>query len=86
MKLKDEFLTQDIDDVQFLVPTGTDSFFGLVRSNKTAAFIVDSLKQETTAEEILNKMCARYDAPRETIAEDVKRILDTLREINALEE
>ena len=86
MKLKDDFLTQDIDDVQFLVPIGMDSFYGLARSNKTAAFIVNCLKQETTADAIVDKMCAKYDAPRETIAADVCRILDTLRSIGALEE
>ena len=86
MKLKDDFLTQDIDDVQFLVPIGMESFYGLVRSNKTAAFIVNSLRQETTPDAIVDRMCAKYDAPRETIAEDVERILGILRNISALEE
>ena len=86
MKLKPDFITQDIDDTQFLVPVGAESFYGMVRSNKTAAFIVDSLKRETTAEAIVEDMCARYDAPGEIIREDVERILDTLRRINALEE
>ena len=52
MKLKDDFITQDIDDTQFLVPIGAEAFQGLVRSNKTAAFIVDCLKEETTPEDI----------------------------------
>ena len=41
MKLKNEFITQDIDDTQFLVPVGAEAFSGIVRSNKTAAFIVN---------------------------------------------
>ena len=86
MKLKDDFITQDIDDTQFLVPIGGEAFNGIVRSNSTAAFIVDSLKEETTEEAIVDAMCARYDAPRTEIAADVKEILDTLRKINALEE
>ena len=86
MKLKSEFITQDIDDTQFLVPVGAEAFQGVVRSNKTAAFIVDCLQEETTEEEIVDKMCAKYDAPRDTVAADVKEILDTLRKINALEE
>jgi hypothetical protein len=65
---------------------GAEAFSGIVRSNKTAAFIVDCLKEETTEEQIVNAMCAKYDAPREEIAADVKEILDTLRKINALEE
>ena len=31
-------------------------------------------------------MCARFDAPRETIAADVRKALDILRGINAIEE
>ena len=86
MKLKTDFITQDIDDTQFLVPVGAEAFQGIVRSNKTAAFIVDCLKEETTEEKIVDAMCASYDAPRETIAADVKEILETLRGIHALKE
>ncbi len=86
MKLNSDFITQDIDDTQFLVPLGAEAFRGIVRSNKTAAFIVDCLKEETTEGAIVDAMCARYAAPREEIAADVKEILDTLRRIHALEE
>ena len=86
MKLKQDFITQKIGDTHFLVPIGAEAFNGIVRSNKTAAFIVDCLKEETTEGAIVDKMCAKYDADRETIAADVKKILDTLRGINALVE
>ena len=86
MKLKEDFITQTIDDTQFLIPTGADAFNGIVRSNSTAAFIVDQLKEETTEEKVVNALCAKYDAPREVIEKDVRRILDTLRSINALDE
>lgn len=86
MKLKDSFIAQDIEDTQFLVPLGGEAFRGIVRSNGTAAFIVDCLKQETTEEGIVDAMCAEYNAPREVIAADVAEILDKLRSIHALEE
>ena len=86
MKLKEDFITQNIDDIQFMVPVGTESFSGIVKSNRTAAFIVDCLKEETREEKIVDAMCDRYEAPRETIAADVRRILDTLRKIRAIEE
>ena len=69
-----------------MVAIGAEAFIGIVRSNKTAAFIVDPLKEETTEEAIVDAMCQKYDAPREAIAVDGKEILDTLRQINALEE
>ena len=86
MKLKSSFITQDIDGTQFLVAVGAGDFNGIVKSNKTAAFIVDCLKKETTEEEIVETMLKEYDAPRETIEKDVKTVLDTLRSVHALEE
>lgn len=47
---------------------------------------MDQLKTETTEEQIIDAMCTKYDAPRETITADVKEILDTLRRINAIDE
>lgn len=86
MKLKPDFITQTIDNIQFLVPIGGESFQGIVRSNKTAAFIVDCLKEETTEEAIIDAMCKKYDATREVITSDVREILSTLRRINVLDE
>lgn len=86
MKLNSNFISQDIDDTQFLVSLNDDVFRGLVRSNKTAAFIVNMLKTETTKEKIVDAMSEKYDAPKTVIASDVEEILKTLREIHALDE
>ncbi len=86
MKLKTSFITQEIDGTQFLVPLSGEEFHGMVRSNRTAAFIVDCLKEETTPEQIVNAMCRQYNAPREVITADVEEILNKLRSIHALQE
>lgn len=86
MKLNENFLTQDIDDTQVMVATGNTKFNGIVRSNQTAAEIVNFLKEDTTRDEVLDKMCAKYDAPREEIAADVDMVIATLRRIGALDE
>lgn len=86
MKLKEGFITHETDGEQIMVAAGGINFAGLVRSNRTAAFIVNSLKTETTRESIVDAMAAKYDAPRETIAKDVERILNQLRSIGALDE
>ena len=62
MKLKDTFVTQEMDGEQVMVEAG-GGFAGMVRSNATAAFIIDQLKTETTKEAILDAMCKKYDAP-----------------------
>ena len=86
MKLKDNFITQDVEDIQFLVPVGGEAFQGIVRSNETAAFIVNCLRNETTEEAIAEAMFEEYEAPKDVILADLRKILETLRGINALEE
>ncbi len=86
MKLNDNFLTQEIDDTQVMVATGNSDFSGIVRSNQTAAEIINHLKADTTRDEVVDKMCAKYDAPREEIAGDVDMVIATLRRIGALDE
>ena len=86
MKLKDTFITQDVEDIQFLVPIGGEAFQGIVRSNETAAFIANCLRKETTEEAIAEAMFAEYEAPKDVILADLRKILETLRGINALDE
>lgn len=86
MKLKSDFITHMTGDQQVMVSVSGNGFCGLVRSNATAAFIVDCLKTDTTKEAILDAMCAKYDAPREVMATDVDKVLMNLRGIGALDE
>ncbi len=86
MKLNPNFITQDIGDVQYLVSGGMDGFNGIVKSNSSAAFIVDCLKDETTKEEIVKAVEDKYDASHEVIEKDVDKILEKLRSIGALQE
>ena len=86
MKLKKNFVTQDLDDSQFLIPLVAEAFHGILRSNPTAAFIIECLKKETTFEGIVDAVYDEFDADRETIEKDVKTVLDTLRSIDAIED
>lgn len=86
MKLKSEYLIQDIENTQYMVSIGNGVTNRIIRNNKTAAFIVNQLQEETTVEKIVEAMCAKYDAPREVIAADVEEILQILRKVQALEE
>ncbi|MBQ9080126.1 MAG: PqqD family protein [Clostridia bacterium] len=85
MKLKSGFITREMADEQIMV-SSTGDFSGLIRSNKTAAFIVNCLRTDTTEEEIIKKMLEKYDASEDVIKEDVEKILDTLRGVGALDE
>lgn len=86
MKLKDNYITHETDGEQIMVAAGGSGFSGLVRSNATAAFIVDCLKTETTEADILEKMLAKYDGDAKVMAEDIKMIIGKLRTIGAIDE
>ena len=86
MKLNENFLTQKIDDTQVMVATGDSQFNGIIRSNQTAAEIIDLLREETTRDEVIDKMLAKYDATREEIAPDVDMVIATLRKVGAISE
>ena len=85
MKLKDTYITHDSDGEQILLDTSS-SCAGLIRSNKTAAFIVECLKEETTHEKIVEAMFEKYDAPKEVLAKDVSDVIEKLRKVGALDE
>ena len=85
MKLKENFITQEMDGEQIMVAAG-GGFAGMVRSNATAAFIVDCLKTGTTKEAILDAMEKKYDAPRKVMSADVDMVIGNLRKVGALDE
>lgn len=85
MKLNRDFITHQSDGEHITVSVGS-AFSGLVQSNQTAGFIVECLKEETTEEQIVDKMLEKYDAPREVIASDVANIIERLRSIGAIDE
>lgn len=86
MKLKSEYVTYPVDDKEIMVGTGAGSFKGLVKMNASAAFIISCLKEETDENAILEKMSLKYDGDRQVMADDVSRVVETLRQIGALDE
>lgn len=85
MKLKDTFVSHVTNGEQILVDVSS-SFSGLIRSNKTAAFIVDQLKSETTLDSIVDAMFEKYDAPKEVLRRDAQAVIDKLRSVGAIDE
>ncbi len=85
MKLRKEYVTHNDGEQQMMVDTSA-KFSGLVRNNKTAAYIVDLLKSEITEEQIVAKMLEKYNVEESVLKKDVRRILDTLRSVGAIDE
>ena len=86
MKIKDSFITHESDGESMLIPTGDAEFSGIVKGNSTLGVIIGLLMEETTEDEVIDKMAARFDAPREVIARDVQKVIGELKRIDALDE
>ena len=86
MKLKSDFIIHTSNRETILVPVGGTEFSGIVKGNRTLSAILDLLKQDTDEAAILSAMREKFDASEETIKTDVKKALDELRDIGALDE
>ena len=84
MRLNKNFITHEVEDEQIMIDI-QGKFQGVVTNNETAAFIVNCLKEETSFEEIVEKMFSEYNASKEQIEKDVKNILEKLNKTGALE-
>lgn len=84
MKLNPKFLTHETKGEHITVSTTGTEFNGLIRSNPTAAFIIEALKTDTTERAVVDKLLAKYDVDRATAEKDVANIIGKLRDIGAV--
>lgn len=85
MKINSGFIAHNDGEDKLLVSTGTTKFSGLVRSNPTAGFIIECLAQETTEDEIVAKMQQKWEVSDEIARRDVRKIVEQLRGIGAID-
>lgn len=87
MKLKDTFLMHESQNENILIDASGENFSGFARTNPTAAFIIECLKEDTTEDKIADKMLERYDdVTREVVMKDIVKIVDKLKSIGAIDE
>ncbi len=88
MKLNDGVFLHQVGNEYMGVTQGdaAQSFNGLIRNNKTANSIMELLMVDTTEEKVVAAMLEKYDAPREIIANDVRKIVEKLRLAGLLDE
>ena len=88
MKIKDGFILRDVGDKTFVVATGelSKTFNGMIQLNETGKLIWELLSKETTEEEVVNGIMAKYeDAPLETVKSDVKVFVERIKADGVLE-
>ena len=86
MKLNPNFIVHQAGKETVLVPTGSASFSGVVKGNRTLGVILHLLQRDISEEEIIAAIREGYDAPDNMIEEDVRRALVALQNIGAIDE
>lgn len=85
MKLNSGFISHNDGSDKYLVSTGATKFSGLVKSNPTAGFIIECLEKDTTEDEIVAKMQQKWEVTDEIARRDVRKVVEQLRGIGAID-
>ncbi|MCQ2772220.1 MAG: PqqD family protein [Bacilli bacterium] len=87
MKLKQQFITRMVGDTQMMVDSSAnkDKFNGIVKSNATASFIIDLLKEEKSEQDLVEALLNAYEVDADTALKAVRYVIEKLNSINALE-
>lgn len=86
MKLNKNFITHISGDDNMIVSSGASQFAGIVKGNETAGVIFECLKSDTTKEAIVDVLCEKFNAPKESVGNHVDNIVNKLREIGAIDD
>lgn len=88
MKIKEGFVTRKIADTIVAVPTGEvlNEFQGMINLTNSAKFVWDLLQENTTIDEVADKLSKKYNIDISKAKSDVENFLNKLREYNIIEE
>ena len=89
MKLKYKFVIREVSGQSVAVAVGTDyeKFNGMVKLNKTGAYIMELLNSgDKSQQELVTALTDRYEVTAERAEANVKSFLDILRQGGLLRE
>ncbi|MBP0990492.1 MAG: PqqD family protein [Oscillospiraceae bacterium] len=88
MKLKDGIITTEVNGEFVAVDAGAigKRFNGMLKLNKTAAFFIDLLKNETDIDSIVAAMTEKYDVDALTAKQSAEKGVETLRSVGFIDE
>ena len=88
MKLHYSFENVDMGNETIAVPVGSsaEQLRGIIKLNKSGEEIFDLLKTDTTEEDIINFLSAKYEDDREILAGYVYSLIEKLKSFGLIEE
>lgn len=88
MKIKKGFAKRNIAGSEIVVPVGAaqNDFNGMITLNESGSFFWDAMVEDTTIDEVVEKVIGEYDVDAETARKDVEKFAALLRENGILED
>ncbi len=88
MKLKTGFILHQVGEEYIVVAVEerTKEFCGMIKLNRTAAFLWEQMKEEFTKEDLTNALLEKYDVSKEKAKCEVDSFLDMLLQAKVIEE
>ena len=80
MKRKENYILKNIGNENILIPTGNEvvNLNGILVLNKTACFLWEKLEEDTTKEELVKALSAKYEIDTESAIEHVEAFINEL--------
>ncbi len=87
MKVKEDFLLREVAGCFVVVPVGkaTVDFNGMLNLNDTGAFLWENLQEETTKQELVEKLLSTYEIAEDIASRDVDLFIKKLEDADLLE-
>ena len=88
MKVRDGFILREVGGQPVVVPVGAASqvFNGMIKLNKTGAFLFELLQSETTEDALVEALLEKYEIDEETAKGDVQSFVEIFRKARILED
>lgn len=88
MKVKSGYILKDVAGSKIVMAIGEESanFNGIITFNEVGAEVFTMLDGTKTVEEIAAKIAKDYEAPYETVAEDVNALIEKMRSQGLIED
>ncbi|MCX7714372.1 MAG: PqqD family protein [Clostridia bacterium] len=86
MRIREGFVLRQIGDSYVALATGSElvDFDAMISINETGAFLWNNLLEDTTFDELIQKLCGEYDVDKQTASRDVKEFIQSLESAGLL--
>ncbi len=87
MKISKNFKLKNIAGTYAVIPSGDGivDFSAMITTNEMGAFLWELLENDTTIEEMTDKVLAEFDIDRETAMSDILEFVDGLKANKVIE-